>query len=91
MRLPVLIQIGHFVRDRNRRLLFHGWSRLCLHALSFNVSDKVAGVSDAAASLRDDTAAETRTKRSEEADSAVGQRTRQHAVRLVSAGFMYRN
>ncbi|CAM9376100.1 unnamed protein product [Scytosiphon promiscuus] len=88
-RLPDSIKIGGSVRDNNRRLLYHGWSRLCLHTMSCNVAHNVAGVSTEVASRHEKavhTRAERFAKRAEEAESALGEQRRQQAVRLVSAG-----
>lgn len=37
------------VADRNMRFLFHGWTRLCLHAASLNAAEGASSAATAAA------------------------------------------
>ncbi|CAB1113805.1 unnamed protein product [Ectocarpus sp. CCAP 1310/34] len=41
--------ISRVCKDKDRRLLFRGWSRLCLHAASLNAADAVSATATAAA------------------------------------------
>ncbi|CBN77476.1 hypothetical protein Esi_0059_0111 [Ectocarpus siliculosus] len=44
-----LTTISRVSKDKDRRLLFRGWSRLCLHAASLNAADAVSATATAAA------------------------------------------
>lgn len=56
------------VGDRSRRLLFRGWSRLCLHAASLNA---IEGASSAATAAARAARAEAERKSAEAAISAT--------------------
>ncbi|CAN0273392.1 unnamed protein product, partial [Ectocarpus sp. 12 AP-2014] len=48
-RLRARTTISRVSKDKDRRLLFRGWSRLCLHAASLNAADAVLATATAAA------------------------------------------
>lgn len=64
----VLDQVSRAVGDSNRRLLFHGWTRLCVHAASLNA---VEGASSAATAAARGARAEAEEKRTAAAISAT--------------------
>ena len=47
--LHVAIKITRVGRDRDRALMFRGWSRLCLHAASLSASEGASAATTAAA------------------------------------------
>lgn len=62
-------QVCRVVGDSSRRLLFHGWNRLCLHAASLNAAE---GASSAATAAARAARAKAEERRTAAAISAIG-------------------